>query len=162
MDEELIDKMKEAGYYSLSFAIESGVPWVLKSLMHKKVDLKKAKRLIDYGRSIGLKVKAFYILGFPGETIDTMKATVEMASKLAADWSLFFTASTLPGTEMDATCRANGWLVDPSMDYRVYFFKPNIKTPEFSPEDVDRIKEEANKTINFIDNPNMREKMLVM
>lgn len=157
MDEELLDKMKEAGYYSVSFAIESGVPWVLKKLMHKHVDLVKAKRLVKYARNIGLKVKAFFILGMPGETKETMFKTVDFAKELGADWSLFFPATTLPGTEMDKIVRANGWLVDPDLDYRYYFFKPNIRTPEFDPEFVMDLKEKANLECNFTENINIRE-----
>jgi radical SAM superfamily enzyme YgiQ (UPF0313 family) len=157
MDEELLDKMVEAGYYSVSFAIESGVPWVLKDLMHKQVDLEKAKRLVKYGRYIGLKVKAFFILGYPGETKETMKQTVKFAGELGADWSLFFPATTLPGTNMDKICRMNDWLVDPNLDYRYYFFKPNIRTPEFDPEFVSILREDANKQVNFVNNVNIRE-----
>jgi len=86
-----------------------------------------------------------------------MLQTVKFAGELGADWSLFFPATTLPGTEMDKTVRANGWLVDPDLDYRYYFFKPNIKTPEFDPEFVLDLKEKANLECNFINNVNMRE-----
>jgi len=155
MDEELMDKMKEAGYYSLSFAIESGCPEVLK-LMNKKVDLVKAKRLIDYARTIGIKTKAFFILGYPGETKDNMRQTFDYTYDLMADWSLFFPATPLPGTQMDKLCRDNGWLVDPSLDYRYYFHRSNIKTPEFNPDFVNMFVDNANKQVNFVSNPNMR------
>lgn len=155
MDEELLDKMHEAGYYSVSFAIESGVPDVLK-LMNKKVDLVKAKRLIAYARSLGMKTKAFFILGYPGETKETMKCTVDYAGNLGADWCLFFPATNLPGTEMDKIVRQNGWLVDSDMDYRYYFYKANIRTPEFDPDFVLQLKENANRQINFENNYNMR------
>lgn len=157
MDEELLDKMVEAGYYSVSFAIESGVPWVLRDLMHKAVDLDKAKRLVKYGRSIGLKVKAFFILGYPGETKDTMRRTVDYAGELGADWNLFFPATSLPGTDLDAECRKNNWLIDPHMDYRYNFFKANIRTPEFDPDYVLNLKERANRELNFEQNINVRE-----
>ena len=157
MDEELLEKMVEAGYYSVSFAIESGVPWVLRNLMHKNVDLHKAKRLTRYARALGLKVKAFFILGYPGETKETMLQTVDFAGELGADWSLFFPATNLPGTEMDRICRENNWLVDPNLDYRYYFYKPNIRTPEFEPGFVIEVKEEANRLLNFKNNINIRE-----
>ena len=157
MDEALLDKMMEAGYYSISLAIESGVPWVLKDLIHKHVDLAKAKRMIAYARSIGMKTKAFFICGYPGETKDSMRQTVDYAANLGADWCLFFTASTLPGTELDRRCRANNWLVDPHMDNRYLFYKANIRTDQFGPDDVQRVKDEANEAINFRDNTNMRE-----
>ena len=155
MDEELIDKMKEAGYYSLSFAIESGSPEVLK-LMKKYVDLEKAKRLVKYSRSIGVKTKAFFIIGYPGETKATMQQSLEYAYELKADWTLPFPASTLPGTDMDRRCRDNGWLVDPDMDYRLLMHVPNIRTPEFDPDYVTEMVDKFNRQINFVDNPNMR------
>lgn len=157
LDELLLDKMVEAGYYSISLAIESGVPWVLKDLMHKHVDLIKAKRLVKYGRSLGLKVKAFFILGYPGETKETMQRTVEYAAELGADWSLFFPATALPGTELYYTCRKNNYLVDPDMDYHYNFFKPNVRTKEFDPDYVLELKEQANREINFENNTNLRE-----
>ena len=156
LDEELLDKMKEAGYYSISLAVESAVPEVLK-LMRKQVDLVKAKRLSRYARSLGMKTKVFFILGYPGETKETMKCTVDFAGNLGADWCLFFPATNLPGTDMDKRVRENGWLVDPNMDYRYYFYKPNIRTPEFDPDFVIRLREEANRQINFENNINMRE-----
>ena len=156
MDEELIDKMYEAGYYSLSFAIESGDQRILK-LMRKKVDHAKAHRLIQYARSLGMKTKAFYILGYPGETQDTVRETVLCAFDMEADWSLFFPATPLPGTEMMKTCQDNGYLVDPDMDYRYSFYKPNIQTPEFDPEYILRVKDIANEDVNFTHNINLRE-----
>jgi len=157
MDEELLDKMREAGYYSVSFAIESGDQYVLKELMHKKVDHAKAKRLIKHARDIGMKTKAFYIGGYPGESLTTMARTTQCAYDMGADWSLFFAATPLPGTPMLKTCRDNGWLVDPNLDYRYSFFKPNIRTPEFTPEDVIEWRDDSNRFINFEQNINMRE-----
>lgn len=156
MDEELMGKMKEAGYYSLSFAIESGNQHVLKDLIHKNVDLVKAKRLVDYARTIGLKTKAFFILGYPGESKDTMRETVDFAYSLGADWSLFFPATPLPGTDMFNLCVKNQWIDNPNLDDRYAFFTPNIRTNEFTPEDVTRIRDAANERVNFTENINLR------
>jgi hypothetical protein len=45
-------------------------------------------------------------------------------------------------------------LVDPNLDPRYYFAKANIRTPEFTPDDVIRIKDDANETMNFKKNTN--------
>ena len=156
LDEELLNKMKEAGYYSISLAIESGVPRVLK-LMGKHVDLVKAKRLVKYGRSIGLKVKTFWICGYPGETKDDMKASMQMAYEMGADWNLSFVCTPLPGTPLLKTCQDNGYLVDPNLDYRRYFYTANVQTKDFTPDDVMEFKEKFNLELNFIDNINLRE-----
>ncbi|KKN60110.1 hypothetical protein LCGC14_0535790, partial [marine sediment metagenome] len=105
----------------------------------------EGEELIKYARSIGLKTKAFFILGYPGETKETMKMTVDYAGNLGADWCLFFPATPLPGTDMERRVRANGWLADPNLDYRYYFHRANIRTPEFDPEYVVNLKEEANR-----------------
>ena len=104
-----------------------------------------------------MKTKAFWILGYPGETKETMKETKYMAFHLGADWSLFFPATPLPGTPMLETCKKNGWLADPALDYRYYFHKPNIRTPEFDPEYVTEVIDRANRELNFEHNVNMRD-----
>jgi hypothetical protein len=84
-----------------------------------------------------------------------MKRTVDYAGNLGADWALFFPATNLPSTEMDRIVRQNGWLVDPDMDFRYYFYRTNIRTPEFDPDYVMNLREQANREINFENNYNM-------
>ncbi len=156
LDEELLEKMAEAGYYSISLPIESGDPSVLKNLMHKNVDLAKAKRLVKKSRELGMKVKGFFILGYPGETKDSMKRTVDFAGSIGLDWAIFFIATPLPGTEMEVVCRKNNWLVNPDLDFMHSFYIPNIRTPEFDPDYVLQLKEQANTQINFKNNYNLK------
>ncbi len=125
--------------------------------MRKKVDLAKAKQLIKYARSIGVNTKTFWILGYPGESKETMKRTINVAYEMGADWSLFFPATPLPGTDMLRRCQDNGWLADPNLDYRRYFFTANIRTPEFTPDDVLELRDKANQDLNFYNNTNFRE-----
>jgi anaerobic magnesium-protoporphyrin IX monomethyl ester cyclase len=156
LDDELLEKMAEAGYYSISIAIESGDPHVLKDLMHKPVRLEKVKPIVGKARSLGMKVKAFFILGYPGETKESMQRTVDFAGSIGLDWALFFVATPLPGTEMEAVCRKNGWLVNPSLDYMHSFYTANIRTSEFDPDYVLDLKERANRSINFDNNYNVK------
>ncbi len=86
-----------------------------------------------------------------------MNRTVDYAYKLGADWNLFFPATPLPGTQMLKVCQNNGWLADPDLDYRYYFHRANIQTPEFTPDDVMSIRDKANRELNFEKNINLRE-----
>jgi len=155
LDEELLTLMRKAGYYSISLAIESGDKDILK-LMRKPVDLEKAKWLIKICRQLGFKTKGFFILGYPGETKEQMQKTVDFAAKSNLDWSLFFIATPIPGGELERLCREKGYLVNENLDHLKQFYVANIKTPEFTPEYVEKLRETANFEVNFKNNSNLR------
>lgn len=156
LDEELLEKMAQSGCYSISLAIESGDQTVLDKLMCKPIRLERAKPLVDKARSLGMKTKGFFILGFPGETKASMCKTVDFAKSLELDWALFFVATPLVGTKILQVCKDNHYLVDEAIDYAHSFYTGNIRTPEFDGEYVEALKEEANIDINFRHNPNLR------
>lgn len=154
LDGALLKLMRTAGYYSISLAIESGVQRTLQ-LMRKPVNLKEVPGLVKTIRALGMFIKAFFIIGYPGESRDDVQQTIEFAASLPLDWAIFFPATAIPGSEMEATCRKNGWLVD--TDAAKLFYEPNIRTDQWGPEDVKRWKEEANERVNFLENTNVRE-----
>lgn len=155
LDEELLLLMKKAGYYSISVAIESGDKDILK-LMRKPVNLEKAKEIIKNAREIGLKTKGFFILGYPGETKEKMQKTVNYAATVGLDWALFFIATPIPGSELDKLCREKGYLIDENLEYTKLFYVSNIKSPEFTPDYVENLREKANLEINFKNNINLK------
>jgi anaerobic magnesium-protoporphyrin IX monomethyl ester cyclase len=155
LDEELLALMKKAGYYSISVAVESGDKDVLR-LMRKPVSLDRAKRVIEAARRVGLKTKGFFILGYPGETKEQMQRTVDFAATVGLDWAIFFIATPIPGSDLDKLCRENGYLIDEHLDYVRHFYVSNIRTPEFDPEYVEKLRERANFEINFKGNINIR------
>ena len=155
LDEELLSLMKRAGYYSISIAIESGDRDVLK-LMRKPVNLEKVRKIIKIARKVDLKIKGFFILGYPGETKEQMQRTMDFAKNAGLDWAIFFVATPIPGSELDRFCRERGYLVDENLDYVKLFYVSNIRTPEFEPAYVEKLREQANYEINFRDNTNLK------
>jgi len=74
---ELLEKMKKAGCFHMSWGIESGCQRVLE-LMHKRfftMDL--AKKVIKLTCEAGILQSCSVIVGFPGETRDMFFETVE-------------------------------------------------------------------------------------
>lgn len=157
LDEDLLLLMKKAGYFSITIAIESGDPDVLK-LMRKPVNLERVKVVVDAARKVGLKIKGFFILGYPGETKAQMQKTIDFAISIGLDWSLFFVATSIPGSELESVCNEKGYFVDKNLDYVKQFYVSNIKTPEFEPGYVETMKEKANFEVNFKNNTNLRLK----
>jgi magnesium-protoporphyrin IX monomethyl ester (oxidative) cyclase len=155
MDEEIIEKMKESGAHTITFAVESGNQKVLSKLLHKPVVLSKVKPLVAKAKKVGLKVKGFFIIGYPGETKENILETIEFARKLKFDWSHFFIAFPHYGTEFRALCESKGYLRDDDFDKRKSFYLTPIETPEFTPEYLKKIQDEANLDLNFRNNPNL-------
>lgn len=155
LDEELLVKMKASHCYSVTLAIESGSQWVVSKLMRKPVNLRKVPDLVNLVKKVGLEVKAFFILGYPDETKETIKETVEFAKKLELDWSVFSIASPIPNTEMYKRCIEKGYFKEEQFDPIRSFHTSIINTPEFTTEDLAEIREEAIIDVNFRNNSNL-------
>jgi len=126
-------------------------------LMHKPVDLKKLPALVQVIRKHKIDVRAFFMLGFPGETKEDMKRTIDYARRLELDWAYFTIFSPLPKTEMYRVCLEKGYIKEGDFDPIRSFNRSIVHTPEFTPEDINQIREEAIIDICFRNNPNLRK-----
>jgi radical SAM superfamily enzyme YgiQ (UPF0313 family) len=76
MTKPIIEKMVKAGCKKLIFGIESGSQRVL-NLMNKKYNVNDAKRIIKEASEAGIKVTGNFMFGFPGETDEDFKETLD-------------------------------------------------------------------------------------
>jgi radical SAM superfamily enzyme YgiQ (UPF0313 family) len=72
-------RAKESGCQFLTVAIESGVQSVVDKIVRKQLDLRQVEEMMQYCQQVGLRLHAFYIIGFPGETLSDIRATVAYA-----------------------------------------------------------------------------------
>jgi anaerobic magnesium-protoporphyrin IX monomethyl ester cyclase len=91
IDSTIAKKMKEAGCYKIYFGIESGNNTTLQ-MMNKNITTEEAFQAVKTAQSAGLKVGAFFILYYPGETDRMVLNTLGFASSL----NLYYVAFTLP------------------------------------------------------------------
>lgn len=96
---EFLRKIKRAGCYQLVFGVESGTQRIL-DLIKKRTTPEQAKQAIQYCKEAGIKTKAYYMLGFPTETLQEMNQTLKHAKKLNTDVACFILVKAYPGTEM--------------------------------------------------------------
>ena len=157
LSDELLEKMKESGCYSVSLAIENGNQEIVSKLMRKPVNLKKVPAMVKKIREVGMDARGFFILGFPGETKDNIRQTIKYARDLELDWAYFFVFSPLPHTPIYNVCIEKGYLKQEDFDPVTSFYQAVLNTPEFTPEDVARMREEAIVDVNFVNNPNLRK-----
>jgi anaerobic magnesium-protoporphyrin IX monomethyl ester cyclase len=99
VDRETADKMKQAGCVRVFFGIESGNNRVL-SLMKKQITTERARDAVKATKESGIKVGAFFIVGYPGERSETILDTVNFASRLPLDYLSFTMPYPIPGTPL--------------------------------------------------------------
>lgn len=115
IDEEMVSIMKKSGCFALGFGLESGNEETLKRIK-KKTAKQQAKRAVDLCRRHGIQSYLFFIIGFPWETIDHIKDTINFAKDLNGDIFNFSLATPFPGTELfDLSLRLG--LLDGEIDY---------------------------------------------
>ena len=85
LDEEMIDIMKQAGLFMVCFGIESGDQTMMDSYNSNKGSLAKQQATVALLRSKGILTMAFYIIGFPEDTWDSVRDTYDYANKIASD-----------------------------------------------------------------------------
>jgi len=109
LDLETLTIMKQAGCREISFGIESGNRDILRCI-DKGIDLDEALRVINLTKKVGITTHASYILGYIGETEETIKDTISFAKKLNTEVAAFFIASPLPGTRLYDEALKNNYI----------------------------------------------------
>jgi len=109
LDFETLKIMKQAGCHEISFGIESGNRDILKRI-DKGINLDEALRIIKLTKKAGIATHASYILGYIGETEETIKDTISFAKELNTAVAAFFIASPLPGTRLYKEALENNYI----------------------------------------------------
>lgn len=107
IDEAILERMVASGFRYISVSPESASRRVLKA-MNKPFDFEHYERMVLAFERTGVKGQACFVLGYPGETAEDLRATGRYVGKLArlgVDEVSLFIMTPLPGAavyeEMD-------------------------------------------------------------
>ena len=99
LDKELLLLMKRAGWYSLTLGMESGSQRVLDSVK-KRQNLEVVRKKLNLIREVGLDMIGFFMMGFPEETEEDRKMTIDLINKGGFLFVNLANFVPLPGTEI--------------------------------------------------------------
>ena len=91
-------KLKEAGCEILAWGIESGSQKIL-DRMNKQVKVKDNEDVINWARQAGITSRAFFMIGFPGETKETIEETKRFIERTNPDQ--YFVSNFIPYPNTD-------------------------------------------------------------
>src|SRR5690242_7511826 len=97
VDRPLFEQMHRAGCKRIFFGIESGDERVLKE-MKKGITPAQARAAVEACVGAGIKAAGFFMVGYIGETTDSLIRSINFSSSLPLDYVSYTIAYPLPGT----------------------------------------------------------------
>ena len=110
VSKEMMVKMKSAGCWEVDFGLETGVPEILKTIK-KGTTIEMAEKAVWAAHEAGLRVRAFFVFGFPNETVSTIRQTVDWAISLPIDLATFYCLQLYPGSPLHNEIKDSGQLL---------------------------------------------------
>ncbi len=132
IDPELLTLMWRSGCLSISFGFESGDDEILKK-MNKRTTTEQARKAVAWCKAVGIQAKGFFMLNYPGDTIETTERTIRFSRELDLDFVGFNMTTPYPGTkfynEVEKNYKINEkcWgRTDIPVGNRIYFFQNGL------------------------------------
>jgi radical SAM superfamily enzyme YgiQ (UPF0313 family) len=146
---EVVRTMAEAGCQAICFGVESGNQEVL-DLVKKRSNLDKVKEAMRMTQDVGISALASFIIGLPGETVETLQKTVDFANQLHEEFGSlygFHILAPFPGTEVRDRAGEYGLEILNS-DWREYDANHVVtRTPGADPAAIQAVADEYEETI---------------
>ena len=96
---ELLYWMRRAGCTQISFGVESGSETIRK-VLNKKIQTKQIKKAFRLTQQYGIMARAYFIYGSPGETDETIQASMDLMHTIKPLSAIFYILDLFPGTRM--------------------------------------------------------------
>jgi radical SAM superfamily enzyme YgiQ (UPF0313 family) len=120
-DLDFVRTLAASGCWLLSMGVESFSDDTRKD-MEKRLEHEKIRVAFQNLRRAGIRSFAFFILGYPGDTPESMRRTTDFALELDPDFANFYPAVPYPGTGLYEKCRRDGLLADEDWSKMEYSF----------------------------------------
>jgi len=142
LDEDLILRLKSAGVYYIGVAIDSAEEKILEKC-RRNVDLKHAEEVIKLLKKHEIISNAYFVLGLPGETRESIVKTMKYIKRANPDMVTYTMFAHLPGTPAYKQVHKEGRLTDYYKGHVNYFGRVNWVPPGLTEEYLKNINKRA-------------------
>jgi len=108
---ELLPFMRQAGCRMLMVGYEFGYNEAFRAVRKGGVSIEMARRFTETAYKLGFTIHGCFMIGAPGETKDSARATINFAKSLPMDTIQITGIATYPGTVMYKWAKENGYLL---------------------------------------------------
>lgn len=144
VDPEILEKLKKAGCFYISYGCESGNEEILKNIK-KGIKLQQVKDAIGWTNKVGIANSCNFIIGHKGETYQTAMDSVNFAKSLKNNFVNFYNLIPYPETEAYEWAFKHGrFFIDTNNYLEAISYadnKPIFETDEFTKEERQEITE---------------------
>lgn len=92
--------LKRAGFNWLKLGIETGDKGIRENVGKDSYDLETVKQAVSRAHAAGINFCANFMFGLPGDSYETMQATLNLALELLPAFPSFFCTMAIPGSEL--------------------------------------------------------------
>ena len=158
LDEEILDKLFKIGVKEICIALETGSDSMNKKV-RRRLDWERARRVVEHVRKRGRHSAVFWMVGFPGESMDELNETFKMAKEIKSTRNLFSIVMPYPGTKLwDDAKNLNALIVDDNSIMDLFYYrssKGNLKSKEWTTEKINNMAYDAQIDLNFLNSPGL-------
>jgi len=101
-------RLRDAGLVMANVGIEHGDERMRVEVLGRKMDNEQIVDFFDWSRELGIRTRAFHIVGVPGETPATLQATRKLCRRVAPDEVQVSLFEPYPGTKLYRQCLEDG------------------------------------------------------
>lgn len=148
LDRELIEKLAATGTRMMSIAVETASPR-LQKLIRKNLKLDQVLDNIGHATRAGVITRGFFMVGFPTETLEEARQTIQFAVDSELCGATFFTVVYFPGTELYELARQLGYFRDRGSEVRRDYVEVGEGPYEFSAAELVALKREGVRRFAF-------------
>jgi len=136
------ERMADAGLEYVAIAIETAVPRLQKQI-RKHLRFDKVLPVIDVFARRRVLVSGFFMVGFPGETEEEMRATIDFACGSRLHTAYFFVTTPFAGTEMHGEIVAERGAAAAEIVGSGFFFRPVVNLSAIPDDRFARLRRNA-------------------
>ncbi len=144
---ELVGLMKNAGCIRVYLGLESGSDETLR-LMNKQTTVEQGIHAVRLFSDAGIGTAGFFMVGYPGESVESIEKTFALALSLPLDEAWFTVPLPLPGTPLfSRVADINSW-EDWEISNQVKFIFPSEFDEQWLRRRIKETMDEFGKTRN--------------